>query len=263
RIRFIAILVLAVRNPILLARELAYSDFLSDGRCIAAGALGGDYPAEFAALGSDLNERVARFEESIAAMRHLWRGDPGAFTGRFTTIPGNRIHPGPVGDRIPIWLAQRARSERSLDRIAGIADGWLASWVTVRRLRWAVQGIAQRAEKLGRDPFDIEMAAVVRVYVDNDYERAVDLTARNRAELYGTRTYDDSVSRVYHALGTPAQCAEKLREYIDAGAQTLIILPECSCDAFDDQVDVITAEVLPAAGLALGGDTERRDGATS
>ena len=182
---------------------------------------------------------------------HMWRGDPAAFEGQFTSIPGDRIHPRPPGGQIPIWLAHRARSEQSLERIATTADGWLASWVTVRRLAWAVHEIEHRAEKLGRDPSDIEMAAVVRVFVDDDYERAVDITARNRADLYGMHTYDDQVSRTYHALGPPDQCAEKLRQYIDAGAQTVIILPECPYAAFDDQVDVITADVLPAAGLAL------------
>lgn len=249
--RCISILVLPLRNPMILARELAYSDFLSGGRCVAAGALGGDYPEEFSAAGIDPGERVARFEECIAALRHMWRGDPGAFEGQFTSIPGDRIHPQPANGRIPIWLAHRARSERSLERIATTADGWLASWVTVRRLAWAVREIEQRAENVGRDPSEIEMAAVVRVYVDDDYERAVDITARNRADLYGRHTYDDQVSRTYHALGPPDQCAEKLREYVDAGAQTVIILPECSYAAFDDQVDVITSEVLPAAGLAL------------
>ena len=79
--RCIAIFVLPLRNPMILARELAYSDFLSDGRCVAAGALGGDYPEEFSAVGIDPTERVARFEECIAALRHMWRGDPAAFEG--------------------------------------------------------------------------------------------------------------------------------------------------------------------------------------
>ena len=74
--RMIAILVLPLRHPVILARELAYSDFLSGGRCIAAGALGGDYPEEFAAVGVDVAQRVARFEECIEALRHLWRGEP-------------------------------------------------------------------------------------------------------------------------------------------------------------------------------------------
>jgi alkanesulfonate monooxygenase SsuD/methylene tetrahydromethanopterin reductase-like flavin-dependent oxidoreductase (luciferase family) len=251
RIRFITILLLPLRNPMILARELAYSDFLSNGRCIVAGALGGDYPEEFLAVGVNPAERVGRFEECIEAMRYLWNGEKGSFYGSYTTIPGDRIHPSPINGNIPIWLAHRARSERSLDRIASISDGWLASWVTVRRLGWGVQQITERAERLGRDPSDIEIAAVVRVYVNDDYKRAVEVTARTRADLYGIHSYDEGVSRAYHALGTSEQCAEKLRAYVDAGVETVVILPECPFAQFDDQVDEITEDVLPAAGLCL------------
>ena len=251
RVRFIAILVLPLRNPVILARELAYSDFLSNGRCVAAGALGGDYPDEFFAVGIDPAERVGRFEECIEAMRYLWNDEPGSFSGRYTTVPGGQIHPSPANGRIPIWLAHRGRSERSLERIATISDGWLASWVTARRLGWGVEQITKRAERFGRDPSEIEVTAVVRVYVDDDYGRAVEVTARNRADLYGIHSYDENVSRAYHALGTADQCAEKLRSYVDAGAETVVILPECPFAEFDDQVDIITEEVLPAAGLCL------------
>lgn len=251
QVRFIAVLVLPIRNPMILARELAYSDFLSNGRCVAAGALGGDYPEEFRAAGVDPAERADRFEECIEALRHLWGGGPDSFSGRYTTVPGDRIHPSPIKGHIPIWLAHRARSERSLERIAQISDGWLASWVTVRRLGWGVEQIAKRAERFDRDPSEIEITAVVRVYVDDDYQRAVEVTARNRADLYGIHSYDEDVSRAYHALGTAEQCAERIRAYVDAGAETVVILPECPFAEFDDQVDIITEDVLPAAGLRL------------
>ena len=250
RAQLLVVLLVPLRNPMLLAREIAFADYLAGGRCVIAPGLAGDYPEELRAVGIEMSERVPRLEEYVHAMRHLWRGDEAPFEGRFVQFPGDSIHPLPPRGQVPIWLANRARTESALRRIVDMADGWLASWVTVRRFRWAMDYMRTYAAEQERDLSGKEMAAVVRVYVDDSVEKAVKVTAQFRADLYGLHAYDEDVPRKYHALGTPEQCAVRLCEYLEAGADTLIIQPDCPYEQLDEQIDVITRALVPLVRAA-------------
>jgi probable F420-dependent oxidoreductase len=122
------VLVVPPRNPVLLARELATIDLLSDGRLLPAAGLGIDEPAEREAMGVDGSERVARLEESLAVMRMLWTGDPVTFEGRFARLTGVRLSPRPKRRKLEIWLGGHA--PKALERIGRIGDGWLGSFVS-------------------------------------------------------------------------------------------------------------------------------------
>jgi alkanesulfonate monooxygenase SsuD/methylene tetrahydromethanopterin reductase-like flavin-dependent oxidoreductase (luciferase family) len=245
RARLVVVLLLPLRNPMFTAREVAYGDYLAGGRVVVAPGLGGDYPEELRAAGITLDERVARYEEAIDALRHVWREDEAPFEGRFVNLPGASIRPTPPNGSVPLWLANRGRTDSALRRIVDRGDGWLASWVTVRRFRRSLDYMRTYAAERGQDLSDKRMASVVRVFVDDSVERAVQNTARFRADLYGLHTYDEGVSRAYHALGTPEQCAERIVEYVEAGANPIILQPDCPPDLFDDQLETITRELVP------------------
>jgi probable F420-dependent oxidoreductase len=134
-----SVLVLPMRHPLPLAKELATLQNLSEGRLIL-GAGAGWMEAEFAALGVPFRERGRRMDEGIAMMRAVWGEDPVSFPARYipAVIDDMRMLPQPVKP-IPIWIG--GSSEAALARALRL-DGWHGSRLSpeaaapvVRRLR--------------------------------------------------------------------------------------------------------------------------------
>lgn len=136
-----SVLILPLRHPLPLAKELATLQNLSAGRLILGGGAGW-LEAEFATLGVPFHERGRRMDESIAMMRAVWSEDPVSFRARFVPAVINemRMLPHPVKP-IPIWIG--GGSEAAIRRALSL-DGWHGSRTSpeeaapiVRRLRAA------------------------------------------------------------------------------------------------------------------------------
>jgi probable F420-dependent oxidoreductase len=134
-----SVLVLPMRHPLPLAKELATLQNLSQGRLILGAGVGW-MAAEFAALGAPFHERGRRMDEGIALMRAAWTEDPITFATRWipAVVKEMRMQPRPVAP-IPIWIG--GSSEPALQRAMRL-DGWHGSRVApdaapalVRRLR--------------------------------------------------------------------------------------------------------------------------------
>src|SRR6476620_5443170 len=109
-----SVLVLPMRHPLPLAKELATLQNLSEGRLILGAGVGW-MEAEFAALGAPFRERGRRMDEGIAMMRAVWSEDPVTFTARHipAVVTHMRMQPQPV-KAIPIWTG--SSSEAALAR---------------------------------------------------------------------------------------------------------------------------------------------------
>src|SRR5579862_9202961 len=134
------VLVLPMRHPLPLAKELATLHNLSEGRLILGAGVGW-LEAEFAALGVPFNERGRRLDEGLAMMRAVWTQDPVTFKSRYipAVIEGMTMTPMPASP-IPLWLG--GSSDAALARTIRIGDGWHGSGHTaadaapiVRKLR--------------------------------------------------------------------------------------------------------------------------------
>ncbi len=123
-----SVLVLPMRHPLPLAKELATLQNFSEGRLILGAGVGW-LEAEFAALGSPFHERGRRTDEGIAMMRAVWSEDPVTFRSKYipAEITEMTMRPFPVRP-IPIWFG--ARSEAAYKRTVRIGDGWHGSQLT-------------------------------------------------------------------------------------------------------------------------------------
>jgi len=137
-----SVLVLPMRHPLPLAKELATLQCLSGGRLILGAGVGW-LKEEYAALGVPFAERGRRMDEGIAMMRAVWSQDPVSFRAKYIAaeISDMRMQP-PPGAPIPIWIG--GFSEAALARAIRLGDGWHGVRVTpeqapaiVRRLREA------------------------------------------------------------------------------------------------------------------------------
>jgi probable F420-dependent oxidoreductase len=120
-----SVLVLPMRHPLPLAKELATLHNLSEGRLILGAGVGWLKP-EFAALGVPFAERGRRLDEGLAMMRAVWSQDPVTFESRYipAVIEGMTMTPMPISP-IPLWLG--GSSDAALQRTIRIADGWHGS----------------------------------------------------------------------------------------------------------------------------------------
>jgi probable F420-dependent oxidoreductase len=149
-----------MRNPVLLAKQLASVSVFSGGRVIAGIGVGW-MKEEFEALAVPFDRRGDRTDEYVEIMRRLWSADqPVSFTGRFYSFPPLRFRPTPVAGFMPIWVG--GHTEAALRRTARYGNGWYAVDLEPAELRRAHARIRELAHAAGRTD-SIELACAVRL----------------------------------------------------------------------------------------------------
>lgn len=142
------IILLAQRNPVVLAKELAGIDVLSKGRLLFGVGVG-YVPGEFEALGIPFAERGARTSEHIEAIRTLWTQEEPAFQGRFTTFSGIQSRPRPVQQPHPPILVG-GMSEAALRRAVRQGNGWYGFFQDLEATARCLQGLEAAAKQVER-----------------------------------------------------------------------------------------------------------------
>ncbi|MEE8164994.1 MAG: LLM class F420-dependent oxidoreductase [Myxococcota bacterium] len=142
------IILLAQRDPIVLAKELAGIDLLSKGRLLFGVGVG-YVPGEFEALGIPYEERGARVSEHIEVIRELWTSDAPSFDGRFTSFSGIQSRPRPVQrPHPPIHVG--GGSPPAYRRAVAHGDGWYGFFQDLDATANALQGLKEAAKRVER-----------------------------------------------------------------------------------------------------------------
>lgn len=214
-----AVLLAVLRNPVLLAHQIATLDQISSGRLILGVGTGADLPsirAEFAAVGVPFDKRGSRLLETMELCRALWAGEPVDWSGTWS-LQDAVIGPTPFTRRgPPVWAGGNV--DAVLRRTGRHFDGWFpsapsqaASWAE----RWS--RVRESAELAGRDPNELTGALYLTLSVDDDASKA-----NERLDGYLQRYYnrDPQLVRAEQACyaGSLEGAAEWLKSYVDAGA---------------------------------------------
>jgi alkanesulfonate monooxygenase SsuD/methylene tetrahydromethanopterin reductase-like flavin-dependent oxidoreductase (luciferase family) len=232
-----AVLLPALRHPILMAHQLATLDRLSEGRLIAG--MGGGFPnphtqAQFEAVGIGFGRRVSRMEESIDAMRRLWSGESVSYQGEHFAFTDVRLAPPPSRPGgPPIWLAGGGPALR---RVARLADGWLPyppEATTYAEEREAIERASTRS---------VTPALYATLCVDEDSEKARD-RLRTSIERYYNMPLEVIASIQAMFAGTAREAADWLTGYAAAGARHLVI--RLATDDHDEALEQFADQVLP------------------
>ena len=142
------IVLIAQRNPLVLAKEFASVDVLSNGRVIL-GIGAGYLRPEFDALGAPFHERGRRTDEAIDAMRALWNDENPGFEGRFLQFSRIDAHPRPTNPGgVPIHIG--GHSEAALKRAAQRGQGWYGWMQDPEQTADHVRRLNELSEELGR-----------------------------------------------------------------------------------------------------------------
>ena len=142
-----SIIVLAYRNPIVMAKMLASIDVLSGGRVIF-GAAAGYMEGEFDALGARFEERGDVSDEYLRVIREIWTHDRTSFSGRYFNFDGIYTSPRPVQQPgPPIWIG--GRSKRAMRRAVELGDGWHPIGLSAEQMKEGRAYMAGLCERRG------------------------------------------------------------------------------------------------------------------
>ena len=141
------IIILPLRNPVVLAKQLASVDVLSNGRLIFGIGIG-NLRVRINAVGMPFDHKGKRAEEMIAAMKALWTMDRAEYRGRFFSFGGVRAEPRPItaasADRL--WR----QDHLCLSRTARLGDGWFGYGLDLDSAANCIAGIRDACTKHGR-----------------------------------------------------------------------------------------------------------------
>ncbi len=195
------IVILPQRHPLYLAKQLATIDLLSHGRMML-GIGSGWMKEEFAAVGVDFHRRGAITDESIQALRALWRDNPASFHGEHFHFHDVKSLPKPVQPGgIPIHVG--GHSPAAARRAGRFGDGFFPTIVEPAKLKAIFATVREEAKKAGRNP------------------DAIEFTAMGAAKLDAVRAAGDAgVQRV--VFGPPASDPAKLRAGLERLANDII-----------------------------------------
>jgi probable F420-dependent oxidoreductase len=229
-----SILIMPLRNPVILAKELATLQFLSDNRVILGAGVGWN-DAEYDAVGVHKSERGKRTDEMLDIMLPLLEGETVTYHGRYYSIDDVFIEPR-AGQRPELWVGGGSQladpKSPDLPRFVEAvkartlrADGWIP------RPTCPPQDIARDWEELrayfrehGRDPGDCVVAHenFLHLVMTNDPAKAREEQHRAFLEVMSSERGPDYLESVY-LFGTPDEVIASLQARVDAGVEYFVL----------------------------------------
>ncbi|HXJ81686.1 MAG TPA: LLM class flavin-dependent oxidoreductase [Candidatus Methylomirabilis sp.] len=216
----VAVLLTALRSPVHLAKSLATLDHLSGGRLVVGVGLGGN-PGVYPAFGISADRRVARFNEGLRLMTRLWTEPRVSFAGDFWKMQDAAVEPKPLQKpHPPIWFG--AHHPNALRRTVQMGQGFMgAGSLSTAKFAEEVKLLTGLLRDAGRDPATFPIGKRVYIAIDGDRRRAATRLGKWFGAFYGRPQMADEVS----IWGPPAECVERLREVVAAGAGLLLLNP--------------------------------------
>jgi probable F420-dependent oxidoreductase len=158
------IIILPQRNPVVLAKELASLDVLSNGRLIFGIGIG-YLQSEFAAIGAPLDHKGPRSEEFLAAMIALWSMEKPEYEGRFVGFKGINAMPRPVQQPYP-EVVFGGHTKAAFSRAARLAKGWFGFALDLDGTAKCIEGLKGACSEVGRRFDELEVSVTPRGRVD-------------------------------------------------------------------------------------------------
>jgi F420-dependent oxidoreductase-like protein len=228
------------RLPGPLAIAVAQADAMSGGR-IEFGLGAGWYAAEHAAYGipfPPLGERFDRLAEQLEIIDGLWTtgaGDRYSFAGKHYTVVDSPGLPKPVQSPRPPIIVGGSGKKRTPELAARFADEFNAPFGNPADVPGLFQGVRDACGSIGRTDLPVFSATVTLCCGRDDAE------VRRRAEAIGEDV--DSLRASGAAVGTPAEVADLLGRFGEAGATRMFLQTRDLHDL--DQIELVAAEVAP------------------
>ena len=236
------IVLVPLYNAAMLAKMTAVLDVISNGRFHFGIGIGGEFPKEFEAAGVPVKQRASRTNEALEVIKRLWTEKKVNFQGKYNHFTEVTIDPPPIQKpHPPIWVA--GRQEPAMRRTAKYADGWLPYMYTPEQLAESLRKIDQFGREMGRDMSAMRRGLFIFTTCYADRDQAREVAAKTVGRNYA-QDFSEKAGR-FLLFGNPEDCRRRLRQYIDAGARTVVIAPACPRPDLDSNLKLIAEEVIP------------------
>jgi len=150
--------ILSQANPLLLAKQAASLDVLSNGRFMLGAGIGW-LKEEFEAMGVPFERRGARYDDYVVAMRKVWSGEVVEHRSEFINWSGFQSYPTPVqAGGIPIVIG--GTKGKAFQRIARLGDGWFAPTNNAAGLAPLLDPLKAACDEAGRDYTSVEITSM-------------------------------------------------------------------------------------------------------
>jgi len=233
------VLVLPLRNPVVLAKQLASMDQLSDGRLIM-GLAAGWYKREFDAVGVRFDRRGKIMDESLEILNRLWTEEKVDGDYTYHKLSAAVMYPKPVQQpRMPILIGGYV--EKVLQRAAVSGDGWLTYFYTPEDFTKSWNKIRSFAKDAGKDPDALLNASQLPIRVGASKQAVQDDMMDWLNKEWDFPSHSDC-KRESAIMGSVDECVAQLREHLAVGVQKIIFVPY---KYQPDQVEIVAREIIP------------------
>lgn len=157
--------ILSQVNPLLLAKQAASLDFVSNGRLMLGLGIGW-LKEEFKAMGTPFEKRGARFDDYVAAMRKVWSGEVVEHDSEFLDWHGFKSYPLPVQNPLPIHIG--GNKGKAFARTAQLANGWFAPSANPDEIAPQLEALKAECDAAGRDFAELEITAMWMPQIGSD-----------------------------------------------------------------------------------------------
>jgi alkanesulfonate monooxygenase len=233
------ILVLPLRNPVVLAKQLSSLDILSDGRLLM-GMASGWYKREFDAVGVPFEKRGKIMDENLEIMTRFWTED--VLKGEYTyhKIPAGVMYPKPVQKpRPPILIGGYV--DRVLKRAALSGDGWLTYFYRPESFAKSWAKIRDFAKEGGKNPDALLNASQLPIRIGKSRAAVESEMMEWLGKEWDYAAWSES-TKDSAIIGTVDECVEQLKAHLAVGVQKLIFVPY----RYEmEQIETIVREIIP------------------
>jgi alkanesulfonate monooxygenase SsuD/methylene tetrahydromethanopterin reductase-like flavin-dependent oxidoreductase (luciferase family) len=216
--------ILPLRHPVAVAEEFATLDQIAGGRAIAGFGLG--YRGnEYEAFGLSMDDRVSRYQESVAVLRGLWADQPFTFEGEHFAIKNQRIGIPPVQPGgPPIWVGAGVH-KAGARRAAALGDAWIVPpHAEPEKLRAILAYYREQRLALGRGEAR-EIVVRRELVLDDDAARARAIGLRARGEttrMYAQFEAPDQTAGYRHLTGDAGLADTADKSYLFTDPETAV-----------------------------------------
>jgi alkanesulfonate monooxygenase SsuD/methylene tetrahydromethanopterin reductase-like flavin-dependent oxidoreductase (luciferase family) len=233
-------IVAPLRDPLVLAKQCATIDYLSNGRLLPMFGVGYPNADEWSAIGKSPDHRGSISNEMFQLMGRLWTEESVDFDGKYFQYKNATIAPRPVQQPIPLWIG--GSSKAAAKRTARLGSGWIGGAASPADVAKSIAMIKDELAICGRSIDDDHYGASIAFRIGSPDDDAV----RNSPLLQRTGIGDEIDLNPLFCIGDAAKLTKRLQEYVAVGASKFVLFPVSSGDSDTfDQTRRVIEEVKP------------------
>lgn len=252
-----ALLVLPFRNPLVMAKEIATLDHLSNGRLLLGVGLGAyreEFEAEFGAQAEGM-VRGEMLNESMEIMHKLFTEDRVTYQGKYFDIQNAQCWPHPVQEPFAFYFG--GNTTKGYNRVAKWGTGWLPALLTPTEVKDGVTALTAELEAVGRSIKEIDVAPQISVSIAKTHEEAV--ARYEKSQIYrhscslGKSTMKGKDATNYlerNLIGSVDEVKAQVERYIEAGVNTFsaLIFADNTLEETRDHMQFFSEEIISKYG---------------